>query len=133
MQIKHILIGVGVLALAGIIIGISVGVTRERKEPYTYPKTPNKESESKYRWTDLDRYVWKEDDTYNWEVLNTERAYDIDAGQNYTYVLLNVTSQTWLSQEVVSCSVWWHHVGVVIPDSYEFDLETNKLSDSAMV
>ena len=108
--------------------------TTEKYDDYIYPTTPSIESKSNYTWTDMDRYVWKQDDTYSWTALDdlTTHQVDEDTGAGFTYLVLNVTTQTWLSEEIVDCSVWWHYVSIIVPDSYLRDFDTdNPLSDSA--
>jgi PhoPQ-activated pathogenicity-related protein len=60
-------------------------------------------------------YVAKLDTSYKYRdtgiVLNENRLY----GKWVGYVL-NVTSQTWLSEEEVSISVWTHNLVVIVPD-----------------
>jgi PhoPQ-activated pathogenicity-related protein len=63
----------------------------------------------------LFEYVAKLDTSFKYRdtgvVLNEDRLY----GKWVGYVL-NVTSQTWLSEDEVSISVWTHNLAIIVPD-----------------
>lgn len=62
--------------------------------------------------TPLDDYVNKPDDHYSY----TDTGYRVNTIGATGYVL-NMTSQKWLDESIVSCSVWYHTLTVFIPDN----------------
>lgn len=68
--------------------------------------------------TDLDRYVHFDDGYYSYEELDSYRYDNLSA----TVYIYNMTSQKWMDESLVSKSVWWHMVGIAIPDEIK-DLE----------
>uniref|UniRef100_A0A2C9LAQ2 Uncharacterized protein n=1 Tax=Biomphalaria glabrata TaxID=6526 RepID=A0A2C9LAQ2_BIOGL len=59
--------------------------------------------------TPLDDYVNAPDATYNYRYLSTF------TGPDYAVHILNMTSQTWLTNQVTTTPVWWHYVSIIIP------------------
>lgn len=51
------------------------------------------------------------DPAYSYDLQNTIE------GDNYTAYVIRMVSQTWLTEEVVDESEWWHWLTVVVPDS----------------
>ncbi|XP_065179315.1 autocrine proliferation repressor protein A-like [Sycon ciliatum] len=62
--------------------------------------------------TPLDDYVNAADSNYKYEEVAPPFK-----GEGYTTHYLNMTSQRWLSDELVSPSIWWHWLAVTIPDN----------------
>ena len=60
--------------------------------------------------TPLDDYVNQPDDHYKFELLKT---YEMNG---YKLYILNLTSQKWLDETIVSNPIWWHFLCVTIPD-----------------
>lgn len=67
--------------------------------------------------TPLDDYVNAPDPTYSWETVNSVR------GLNFTAYNIKLTSQTWMTPQQVSISVWTHWLQICVPD------EVRKLLD----
>ncbi len=65
--------------------------------------------------TAIDDYVNRKDDSYEWKIV---RQTDI-AG--VTSVIVDMTSQTWLSNEQVDRPVWKHWVNIAIPKEIRAD------------
>ncbi len=59
--------------------------------------------------TALDDYVDKPDTNYAFEVVREEE------GPGYTAVFVNMTSQQWLTPQLVSRSIWFHGLVIMIP------------------
>jgi PhoPQ-activated pathogenicity-related protein len=67
-----------------------------------------------YTWADetpLDTYVQRDDGYFSWQYLAT---YDYDGVSVH---IVNMTSQMWQTDTFVSKSVWWHLMGVAIPNT----------------
>ena len=97
-------------------------------------RTPNTAEKSKYPWTELDEYVWRPDDNFKWSVISEEDYTDPDGDGTAKFVVLNVTTQAWLTPETFTkhnCHIWWHYVHLIIPD--HFNDENNPLRESAFV
>jgi len=60
--------------------------------------------------TPLDEYVAKPDPNYAYKLVNTIK------GKGYTGYVLEMTSQQWLSAELVDRPIWKHWVTVIRPD-----------------
>ena len=60
----------------------------------------------------LKYYVDKPDSSYKW----TDSGVRLEEGRGWTGYLLNFTSQTWLSPDLVSRSEWWHQLLIIVPD-----------------
>ena len=99
-------------------------------------KTPKTAETSKYPWTPLDEYVWREDNTFSWSLVSDEIYSDPQGDGDVRFVVLNVTTQSWLTPETFTrdhdCHVWWHFVHLSIPLTWE-NSENNLLEDSAFV
>lgn len=61
--------------------------------------------------TPLDAYVHTADSSYHYQVMYQDKK------ENYTYVVLKMVSQQWLSSDEVADPVWWHWISIVIPDT----------------
>ena len=59
----------------------------------------------------LDQYVYKPDPNYHYEIAYQGKK------EGYTFYVLKMISQHWLTEEEVDEPEWWHWVSVVIPDS----------------
>ena len=58
----------------------------------------------------------KEDESYSWTLLDqTLEVEDVEGRGGWTGYYLNMTSQTWLTEDAVSRSTWWHSMVVVVP------------------
>ena len=57
-------------------------------------------------------YIDKPEPAYKWSDTGV-RLRD----EGWTGYLLNFTSQTWLSPELVTRSEWWHQLLIIVPDS----------------
>lgn len=66
------------------------------------------EEESKHPFK---AYLSEADPAYSYELQNTIE------GDNYTAYVIRMVSQTWLAEDVVDESEWWHWLTVVVPDS----------------
>ncbi|CAL1541762.1 unnamed protein product [Lymnaea stagnalis] len=64
--------------------------------------------------TPLDDYVNTPDPHYNYKYLTSFQ------GPNYSVYLLNMTSQKWLTEEVTTTPIWWHHVAVIVPSQIDY-------------
>jgi PhoPQ-activated pathogenicity-related protein len=70
-----------------------------------------------YDWdviTDLDTYVQSDDGFFTWTEL-TSYAYD-----GVTIYIVNMTSQQWQTTAYVDHPVWWHIMGIAIPDQIDY-------------
>lgn len=61
----------------------------------------------------FEAYLSEADPAYSYELQNT-----ID-GDNYTAYVIRMVSQTWLTEELVDESEWWHWLTIVVPDSVD--------------
>ena len=59
----------------------------------------------------LDKYVYKPDPNYRYEIVYQGKK------ERYTFYVLKMISQHWLTEAEVDEPEWWHWVSVVIPDS----------------
>ena len=59
----------------------------------------------------LEAYVRAEDPAFHYEVMHQSKE------EGYTFVVLKMVSQKWLSAEEVNEPTWWHWVSVVVPDT----------------
>lgn len=60
--------------------------------------------------TPLDDYVNSPDSHYKYELIKT---YELTG---YKLYILNMTSQKWLDETVVSNPIWWHYLCITRPD-----------------
>lgn len=65
--------------------------------------------------TPLDVYVDTTDTHFEYEMVHQSQQ------DGYTFYVLRMVSQKWLSQELVEDPVWWHWVSVVVPETVEHD------------
>lgn len=63
----------------------------------------------------LDEYVWKDDGHYSYQILDSYRSVSNES----TIYLLNMTSQKWLDDSFSDSSIWWHFMGIAVPDNIE--------------
>jgi PhoPQ-activated pathogenicity-related protein len=61
----------------------------------------------------LDEYVNRDDGAWEWTHLATYRYRDVSV------VMVNMTSQRWLDDDTVDHSLWWHWMGIAIPDNID--------------
>ncbi len=61
--------------------------------------------------TPLDSYVHSPDPDFHYQVMHQSKE------KGYTFYVLKMISQEWLSEELVDEPVWWHWVNIVVPDS----------------
>jgi PhoPQ-activated pathogenicity-related protein len=61
----------------------------------------------------LDDYVNAPDSHYKYELIKT---YEL---VGYKLYVLNMTSQKWLDETIVSNPVWWHYLSITVPDEIE--------------
>ena len=61
--------------------------------------------------TALDRYIGKPDPSYGWKLTRTIE------GDGYTGFVLDLTSQSWRSEEEVDRPVWKHWLTIIKPDT----------------
>lgn len=80
----------------------------------SYKHTPAGTMEGNFKMTSLDDYVSRPDSHYEW--YEFPQFYDEGA---YQVHFLNVTSQKWLDESLVSRPIWWHIVAVIRPQGYE--------------
>ena len=65
--------------------------------------------------TALDDYVAAPDDTYSWKILSKQSA------GGMTAYIIDLKSQTWLTEDEVNRTVWQHWLTVVKPDGAKAD------------
>jgi len=63
--------------------------------------------------TPLDQYVYSPDPNYHYEIAYQGKR------ERYTFYVLKMISQHWLSEEEVDEPAWWHWVKIVVPDTIE--------------
>lgn len=59
----------------------------------------------------LDQYVYEPDSNFHYEIAYQAKK------EGYTFYVLKMISQHWLTKDEVDEPEWWHWVNVVIPDS----------------
>src|SRR5690242_13368186 len=77
--------------------------------------------------TPLQQYVWKPDSTYRYEL------YDEEYGADTTTYNIHMFSQTWLSPQDTTISVWDHWLKVVVPNNVRTSVPPIRSSSSAFV
>ncbi len=65
--------------------------------------------------TAIDQYVQTADSTFRWEIVRQTKS------EGLTSVIVDMTSQTWLTKEQVDKPVWKHWVNIAIPDEIRTD------------
>ena len=77
------------------------------------------ESAFQYFSHSLQEYVDLEDDAYSWTDTGHRLRVDPAASGRggWTGYFLNFTSQQWLTPQLVSRSLWWHTLVVIVPDN----------------
>ena len=60
--------------------------------------------------TPLDDYVNTPDSHYNYVLL---KQYSM---KDYTFYVLNMTSQKWLNESIVVNPIWWHFLSITVPN-----------------
>lgn len=78
------------------------------KPAATEPIAEKKESSPLYD------YVLADDPEFKYEIAHTVRK------DNYTYYVMRMTSQQWLTTNEVNETEWWHWVSMVVPDNYKY-------------
>ena len=68
------------------------------------------QAESSPNLTAIDRYVQAPDDSYKWEV------HSVIEGDGIRHVIIDLTSQNWLTTDDVNRTEWKHWLGLTIPD-----------------
>jgi len=63
----------------------------------------------------LDQYVYQADPNYRYEVAYQGKK------EGYTFYVLRMVSQRWLTENEVDEPDWWHWVKIVVPDSVQYD------------
>jgi len=63
----------------------------------------------------LKEYVDKEDPAFQW----TDLGQRLEDGGGWKGYVVNMTSQQWLTPELVSRSVWWHQLVIIVPDEIQ--------------
>ncbi len=66
--------------------------------------------------TALDRYVASPDPAYRYSVLSTVE------GEGYRSYILEMVSQSWLTEEEVNLPLWEHYMSVTVPDEVVSDI-----------
>jgi PhoPQ-activated pathogenicity-related protein len=64
--------------------------------------------------TALDDYIAKPDSHFVYEKINSLKGVGWDGH------VFNMTSQQWLNDSIVSRSIWWHHVVLIIPHHLKY-------------
>jgi len=70
-----------------------------------------------YDWdvqTDLDRYVHSDDGFFTWTEVTSYPQ------EGVTMYILNMTSQKYQDETFVNHPVWWHIMGIAIPDQIDY-------------
>src|SRR5665811_770658 len=58
----------------------------------------------------LSDYVYTPDESFGYEIAHKEKK------TGYTFYILRMVSQQWLTTNEVTDPVWWHWVSIVVPD-----------------
>jgi PhoPQ-activated pathogenicity-related protein len=61
--------------------------------------------------TPLDQYVQAPDPAFHYEIIHQAKK------SGYTYYVLKMISQTWLTTGEVDLPEWWHWIKIVVPDT----------------
>lgn len=77
-------------------------------------RTPPDQDIQKIEETLLDQYVYKPDTNFRYEIAYQGKR------EGYTFYVLKMISQHWLTDAEVDKPEWWHWVSVVIPDSVKY-------------
>lgn len=101
-NIKDLYIRLSLLWVLTILLGLSA--CNDTKTPVDQELFEIKESL-------LDQYVYKPDPNYHYEITYQGKK------EGYTFYVLKMISQHWLTEEEVDEPEWWHWVSVVIPES----------------
>lgn len=65
--------------------------------------------------TPLDAYVYTPDPAFHYEVAYQGKK------EGYTFYVLKMISQKWLTEAEVDEPIWWHWVKIVVPDTIWHD------------
>jgi PhoPQ-activated pathogenicity-related protein len=60
-------------------------------------------------------YVLADDPEFKYEIVHSVKK------DNYTYYVMRMTSQQWLTTNEVNETEWWHWVSMVVPDNYKYN------------
>ncbi|MFC2125238.1 PhoPQ-activated pathogenicity-related family protein [Bacteroidota bacterium] len=63
----------------------------------------------------IDKYVKSPDENFQYEVIHQAK------NDGYTYYVLRMISQKWLTVNEVDEPIWWHWVKIVVPDTIHHD------------
>lgn len=101
--------------IASITVCISLSVACPALGQATEEALSIKATELNDSTTALDAYVQAPDDSYAWKVVAKQSLPGLNA-----YVI-DLTSQTWLTKDVVNRTVWKHWVTVIVPNQAKTD------------
>jgi len=96
------------LFLRALVLPFLVFIVWSCKPGATEPIAEKKES------SPLFDYVLADDPEFKYEIVHTAKK---DA---YTYYVMRMTSQRWLTTNEVNETEWWHWVSMVVPDNYQY-------------
>lgn len=60
-------------------------------------------------------YVHKDDPSFGYELIHSKEE------ATYDYHVVKMTSQHWLSEDIVDETEWWHYVSLVVPKDAKFE------------
>ena len=82
----------------------------------------------------LDAYVKRHDPAYSWRDTGLRvNGTGLESKVRWTGYILNMTSQTWLTNADSDRSIWWHLMVVVVPENFNpYDNTTNKFGSVYM-
>lgn len=63
----------------------------------------------------LDQYVYSSDPSFHYEIVYQGKK------EGYTFYVLKMISQEWLSETEVDEPIWWHWIKIVVPDTIKHD------------
>lgn len=95
------------LILAGIIFLTLISSCQKDEEKIEEPEIATE--------TLLKDYVMAPDSTFRFEIVHTV------TGADYDYHVLKMTSQHWLTTDLVDKTEWWHWVSIVVPRDTPFE------------
>jgi PhoPQ-activated pathogenicity-related protein len=96
------------LLLRALVLAFLVFFVWECKQATTAPISEKKETSPLYD------YVLAVDPEFKYEIVHTVKK------DNYTYYVMRMTSQQWLTTNEVNETEWWHWVSMVVPDNYKY-------------
>ena len=81
---------------------------------YTWSCKPAATEPAAVKSSTLYDYVLADDPEFKYEIVHTLKK------DNYTYYVMRMTSQQWLTKDLVNETEWWHWVSMVVPDNYTY-------------